>query len=243
MTGVNGTPSNSARIAISDLVFVLGTLFAVKTVLLKFDALWTYAGPIALLASLGVATVCLRLNNEGWGDLGLRRPKSILVALLWTVGILVVTMALGIVIESVVASTITPPDGAASEIDQRYANRFADVPGNLPVYLYWLAISWIIGGFTEELLFRGMLISRFERVFSFAPFAVIIAVILQAVIFGQQHLYYQGIGGALATGAIAFVSGGFYLLLKRNLWPLTLSHGLANTIGLTLLYTGFQPPA
>jgi membrane protease YdiL (CAAX protease family) len=37
------------------------------------------------------------------------------------------------------------------------------------------------------------------------------------------------------------VSGILYLLFKRNLWPLTLSHGLVNTIGLTLIYTGLQP--
>ncbi len=242
MKSINKAPSNSARIAVSDLVFVLGTLIIVKAIVLRIESLWTYAGPIALLASLGVATLCLRSNNEGWSDLGLKRPKSIRAAFLWTVGILVVTMALGIVVESVVTAMLSPADGVASEVDQRYANRFANVPGNLPVYLYWLAVSWVIGGFTEELLFRGMLISRFERLFSFLPFAVFIAVILQAIIFGQQHLYYQGIGGALATGAIAFVSGIFYLLLKRNIWPLTLSHGLANTIGLTLLYTGVQAP-
>ena len=117
------------------------------------------------------------------------------------------------------------------------------MPGNLPAYLFWLGIAWVIGGFTEEVLFRGMLISRFEKLFTFAPFGVFFAIVMQAIIFGQQHFYYQGLNGALATGAIALVSGLFYFLLKRNLWPLMLSHGLANTLGLTLIYLGKVSPA
>lgn len=66
------------------------------------------------------------------------------------------------------------------------------------------------------------------------------AIVCQSVGFGQQHLYYQGWAGAVATGATALISGVFYVVLKRNLWPLILSHGLANTLGLTLIFAGVQ---
>jgi membrane protease YdiL (CAAX protease family) len=226
-----------------DIILILGTLFITKALILNIDALWSYAGPISLLTALGMTRVCLVFNQQKWADIGLKRPDSIIKILLWTVLILVLTTLLGALIEGVVASAIPPVDSAVSTINERYQNRFAAVPGNLPAYLFWLGIAWVIGGFTEEVLFRGMLISRFEKLFSFAPFGIFLAVIMQAIIFGQQHFYYQGLNGALATGAIALVSGLFYLLLKRNLWPLMLSHGLANTLGLTLIYLGKVAPA
>jgi membrane protease YdiL (CAAX protease family) len=56
------------------------------------------------------------------------------------------------------------------------------------------------------------------------------------ILFGQQQMYYQGLAGALATGTQAAISGLLYLFSRRNLWPLILSHGLANTLGMTMLY-------
>lgn len=241
MTGTTdrdaGTPSRSAQAAALDLMFVLGTLFVVKWTLLQFDQLWTYAGPASLVASVVVASWRLMRNRESWADLGLRKPVSLSRLLGWSLLALIVTMAAGIAIEA----AITSAGIIGAEIDPRYSRRFAGLPGNTPMFAYWVAVSWVVGGFVEEMLFRGMLISRFERLLSGGALAVAMAVILQSVIFGQQHFYYQGWAGALATGGIAFISGIFYILLKRNLWALILSHGAANTIGLTLIYAGIQP--
>ncbi|MEM8814924.1 MAG: CPBP family intramembrane glutamic endopeptidase [Pseudomonadota bacterium] len=184
----------------------------------------------------------MRLGNEKWGSIGLKRPESIPKMLLWTAAVFVVTLSAGFVVESVVPSLVGMVEGPLPSVDERYQNRFANLPGNLLVYLQWVAIAWIVGGFTEELLFRGFLISRFEQLCSGVPFAVVIAIVLQAILFGHQHFYYQGLAGALATGLIALVSGLFYILLKRNIWPLILSHGLANTLGFTLIFLGVMPP-
>jgi uncharacterized protein len=221
-----------------DLSVILATLFGVKSALLQIDRLWTYAGPISLLASVLVASWCLRRNSESWSELGLKKPAKLGKMLMWSLILLVLTMASGIVIELIVSTAI---GDRAESIDPRYANRFADLPGNLASYLYWVVVSWVVGGFLEEMLFRGMLISRFERLFSAFPFASWTAVLLQSILFGQQHYYYQGWSGALATGGLALISGVFYLLLKRTLWPLILSHGMANMTGLTLIYAGVQP--
>ncbi len=232
----------SAAEAARDLVLVLGGLYLVKVLLLNIDTLWTYAGPISLVASLGVAFLCLRLGKESWSSIGLKRPESIPGMLLWTVVILVATMGVGVVVESAVSSLFGSAEGVLPEVDERFENRFANLPGNVLVYFQWVAIAWIVGGFVEELLFRGFLISRFERLFSSAPFSIAIAIVLQAVVFGHQHFYYQGMTGALATGTIALVSGTFFVLLKRNIWPLILSHGLANSLALSLIFLGVIPP-
>lgn len=226
--------------AFYDLVLIIGVLVILKSLLLNMNAIWSYAGPISLLAALGVATWRLRANKETWAGLGLGRPKSIMWTAIWTLVALVVTIAVGIIAQSFAVSLIGAPDEATQAIDARYQGRFDNLPGNLPVYLFWLATAWIVGGFTEEILFRAALISRFERVFAKIPFAAMLAVTCQAVLFGQQHYYYQGLAGWAATGAIGLVSGVLYLAFKRNLWPLVLSHGLNNTLGLTLLYMGVQ---
>lgn len=56
------------------------------------------------------------------------------------------------------------------------------------------------------------------------------------MLFEQQHLYYQGYAGWVATGVIALISSLNYLAFKRSLLPLILSHGMSNNIGLTLLF-------
>ncbi|MEO9467596.1 CPBP family intramembrane glutamic endopeptidase [Parasphingorhabdus sp.] len=157
---------------------------------------------------------------------------------LWTVVALIATLGVDILIQSLGADLIGPPDEATQAIDARFQGRFDNLPGNFPVFLFWLAIGWIIGGFTEEVLFRGVLFSRFEHLFTGVPFAAFLAIACQAFLFGQGHHYYQGMAGWVANGAVGVMSGVLYLKFGRNLWPLMLSHGLTNTIGLTLLYLG-----
>ena len=100
----------------------------------------------------------------------------------------------------------------------------------------WIGIGWVIGGFTEELLFRGFLFNKCEMALKGLPGAVLIAILIQSVLFGQQHFYYQGLGDALATFTIAVIANLLYLFGRRNLWALILSHGSANTLGMTMLY-------
>lgn len=226
----------SKRTASLDLILIVGVLLISKTVLLQIENLWAYAGPISLLATLGVATWRLNTSDQSWSDLGIKRPKSWLRLGIQTIIALVVTIAVGVIAQILVASLIDAPNEATQAIDARYQGRFDDLPGNLPKYLFWLAMAWGVGGFAEEMLFRGALFSRLESLFSGLPFAVILAILLQGVLFGQQHYYYQGLAGWISTGAIAVASGGLYMAFNRNLWPLILSHGLSNTIGLTLLY-------
>lgn len=224
--------------ALHDLLLIILVLLVVKSLLLNVEAAWSYAGPISLLAALGVATWRLRKRKETWATLGLGQPKSIRWTMLWTLIAFAVTIGAGILADSLTTSLIGAPDEAKQAIDARFQDRFESVPGNLSAYLFWLAIAWIIGGFTEEILFRGVLFTRFEHLFAGIPFAVFLAIAFQAVLFGQQHYYYQGVAGWVATGAIAFVSGILYLAFNRNLWPLVLSRGLSNTLGLTLIYLG-----
>jgi len=229
---------NTVRNAAIDIILVLGTLLIVKYALLNIEAMWTYAGPISLLSALAVANGRLRARGETWASLGLKRPQSWWKMIVWTLIALVLTTVIGQVLEGIVSATIS---SSAVQAEAGNSGRFANLPGNTAVFVYWLVVAWFIGGFAEEMLFRGLLITRFETLFSRVPFGLVFAIIVPAIIFGQQHHYYQGISGAIATGGVALVSGILYIVFKRSLWPLTLSHGLANSIGLTMIYTGIQP--
>jgi len=124
---------------------------------------------------------------------------------------------MGNIAGEIASSIITKPESLSKELTTYTQNRFAYIPGNLSLYLMWVAMSWIIGGLTEELLFRGFLISRFESLLSKLSLAIVYAIIIQAIIFGQQHMYYQGVIGFVEVGIIGVVSGVIYVLCKRRL--------------------------
>ena len=182
----------------------------------------------------------LRASQKTWGDLGLRLPTSWLRLAGWTLFALVATTAAG-AISGGIAENLFAEQAAHTAAHSE--SRFASLPGNPLVLAYWLVVAWVIGGFVEEMVFRAYLITRFEVLFQGIPFGVFFAVIVPAVLFGQQHFYYQGLSGAVATGTVGLVSGALYIWLKRGLLPLIVSHGLANTVGLTLIYAGMQAPA
>ncbi len=227
--------------ALRDAALIVGVLLISKSLLLDIDAIWSFAGPISLLLTLGVAFWCVRNRQKKWTIQGDSEPQTVKRLMVWTLIALVVTMLAGIIAQTLVATFIGAPGASIQAIDARYQGRFDNVEGNLPVYLFWLALAWIIGGFTEEILFRGILFTRLEALFAGLPAAAMAAILFQAVLFGQQHYYYQGLAGWIATGAIGVASGVLYLKFNRNLWPLIFSHGISNTIGLTLLYLGIAP--
>lgn len=238
---MTSSPTVSRQVALRDLGLIIATLLISKSVLLQFDAIWTFAGPISLVLTFGIATILLKRSGEGWTGVGLVRPPSWVKLAIWTVIALVVGIGVDIGAQVLTQLSLPPPSETTQAIDSRYQGRFSNLPGNLPVFLMWLALAWIIGGFIEEMLFRGALITRLEQALKGLPLGVFLAIILQGVLFGQQHYYYQGWGGFIATGLVAIASGVLYLVFKRNLWPFILSHGLSNTIGLTVLY--FSTPA
>lgn len=106
--------------------------------------------------------------------------------------------------------------------------------------LLWLGIVWTAAAFGEEMFFRGFLITRASALFLGVPLAPAFAVLLPALLFGLGHFYYQGLRGLVMTAAIGIAFGAAFLLLKRNLWPLVLVHGVIDTINFFALYLGLD---
>jgi len=83
----------------------------------------------------------------------------------------------------------------------------------------------------EELLDRGFLINWFERLFSKTSFATVIAVLLQAAIFGFRHSYDLS-SRSITVGIIGLIMGIAYVKFGRNLWPLIIAHCILNSMSM-----------
>lgn len=214
--------------------------FALLSKYLMSMIFWRYAGPVSLLLTLALVTVYMRRIGVDWPSLGLRRLPGIRAKLMVIPQAMLVFVAFGIV---VALTTIGGPAVGLdfmAEMPKGVDDRWGDVAGNLPMYLLWLAIVWTAAAFGEEMFFRGYLISRLQTVFCGYRFASVLAVVLPAIFFGYGHFYYQGWRGAIVTGGIALAFGTMFLLLKRNLWPVILMHGIIDTLTFTALYLEWE---
>ena len=96
------------------------------------------------------------------------------------------------------------------------------VRGQAAMFAMWLTIGIVVGGFMEECLFRGFLLTRVAEALGGSRAALAIGVLAQALLFGALHLY----GGAFAFtfAALAALASGVGYLVLRNLWPLIAMH-------------------
>lgn len=199
------------------------------------DAIGGGAGPklLLLLRMAGLVLLCtwfLQRAGERWADVGLRRPPR-----WWSVPLLVTGgFVLLIVLSGVMYRVVLPAVGAPPpELGAQQLIR-----GDLARYLYMaIPVAWGSAAFGEELVVRGFLLDRIAKATgSSGTPTYLAAVALQAVLFGAFHMY-QGIGGALITGAVGLLLGLVWLWGGRNLWACILLHGLVDFIGATEAYT------
>ena len=182
--------------------------------------------PARTLVIVGVVWWLMRRRGESFADLGLRRPDKLWLAGVLTVAFLAANLLIVPVLDALRQALDVPaPD--ISILDPLY--------GNLPIYLMWIAIAWTAAAFGEEMFFRGYLMNRVAALLGGERLGWTLAVLAQGALFGLGHAY-QGFGGVITIGLSAVLSGVYYLVAGRNLWPLILLHGAWDTLGLTLLY-------
>lgn len=97
--------------------------------------------------------------------------------------------------------------------------------------------AWVVGGFYEEIVFRGFIQRTMQKWFSNYSLSFWMAGLLTSILFGLYH-WQQGI-----FGVIPATLGGLYwtYLLKRyngNLWYPIVSHASYDTIALIMIYFG-----
>jgi membrane protease YdiL (CAAX protease family) len=188
-----------------------------------------FVAGVGAIGAFVVATVAaLAGRRQGsFGDLGFRAPAS------WP-RLLGLTCLYGLMLQCITLLLIEPAlarwTGAAVDI-----SHFDAVRGNLSNFLALLAIGWVVGGFLEELAFRGFVVGRVHWLLGSSPAGAWIAVLVAAIPFGLAHAY-QGAAGMIATGLAGFAMGAIYVLHRFNLWYAIFTHGFTNTFGITAIY-------
>ena len=215
--------------ALAEVLAVTGIAYLTRAALHHFGAGFA-SGAVATVVALVVATIFLRRRGSGWRDLGCRRPPSLRIAALWTIGLFVADMLLVPSLVFVLGNALHLPAQRLEAFDQ--------LRGNRTLYLELLVpITWGSAGFGEELIFRGFVMRRLTDAIGATARAELAAVVGQATLFACGHAYL-GPRGMLNAGALGLLGGLCYLWNGRNLWPLFIAHGLVDSIGLTVLFLG-----
>ena len=220
------------RTAFIDLVLVLATITAAWALSkwLLYPALGVPdSAPLILRPMTGfvAAWVLLRWRGQGWDALGLRTPDPWWLMVAGGVALYLVNMAL--------AKWAVPP--LAQWLHAQPQPFFLGyVRGNAVAFLGWLTIGVVVGGLFEELLFRGFLLNRVAELCGGGPAALAAGIVAQAAIFGLLH-WYAGAFGVVYAATFALANGVFYLVVRRNLWPLIVVHAVWNSVSIWGIYT------
>ncbi len=174
------------------------------------------------------AIIWMRVQKIPLAHVGLGAFQPSRSLLMWVGG----TMAIDTLAIGIATPVLTGTFGEAQHVA-----RFAEIPGNLPLLLMLLPLTWVIGAFGEEFFFRGFLLTSIAEVLGGSRAAWIAAVVSRAIAFGLVHAY-QGPAQAISIGIGGAVYGAAFLLAIRNLWPLILAHGLNDMLGFIFLYSG-----
>jgi len=169
----------------------------------------------------------LHRRGVSWASLGLREPSP-----LWLAAAIAVAAYL---VEWVLWQWAVPVLAEWFHPTQR-PSFLGHLHGNTLALAFWIAISWLVGGICEECLFRGFLLDRVEAALGGGRAALATGVTAQAALFGTLHLY----GGTFAfmyAALFGVVHAIFYLLARRNLWPVIVVHAIVDSVSFWGVYS------
>lgn len=219
-----------------------------------FVALRTYARPLAAAAAVAAGITLptvplfetnyvyfiltlfillwMKLRGETWGSIGLVPPRWSDIG--WGVLLFVAIVVYSSVLQTQIDHLVSQWTGTSRTLA---AERFADIKGNLNLFLLLMPFTWAFAAFGEEVFYRGYLMTRIAQFMGEGRIAWTIALVAQACLFGAAHAY-QGPVGMVGTAALGIFFGLGSLIWGRRLWPAMLAHGLADTLGFWLMYAG-----
>ncbi len=163
------------------------------------------------------------LGNVTAADLGLARPNS------WWMTILYALAGLAVML-------------AYSPLADRIAGRFFKQPPTLeafkPVRRSWVSlvvgilVAWVLGGILEELIARGIVLNSIDALLAPALGTItaeIIAILVAAAGAGVLHSY-QGPRAMVIIAQLSILFGILFVVSGQDLWAVMICHGLYDTI-------------
>ncbi len=199
---------------------------------------WDGLGGLAFLviaASLSIGTPLAAalillwawLSRTPLKAIGLVRPGS------WAGGLLA-GVALGLFEKFLLKSVILPLLGAPA-VNQAY--HF--LAGNPKRAIVFAVLAVFEAGICEEIVFRGYLFQRLGRLLGENIPALIATVVITSVVFGVLH-FEQGFAGVANAAIGGLISGTIYLLNRRRLYTVMVSHAVFDLAALAMIYWNFE---
>lgn len=210
-----------------DLTIYLSAIFLVREVyfqslgFLANGLFWSFTG-------LAVAVWRMKARGVTWVELGLCKPdnpKKLVIVTAITLGMSIGSIIIFEILKDQFAWNLSPDTSNEAAV-----SKFGNLENNWVLFFSIIPVIWL-ESFLEEILDRGFMMNWIERMFSSTLFATILAVILQAVIFGFRHSNDFS-ERSITVGLIGLGMGLGYVLFGRNLWPLILAHCALNTVSM-----------
>ncbi len=210
-----------------DLIIYISVMFLVREIYIPKVG-FIANGLFWSFSTLIIATWRMRTRNISWKDLGLHKPENLKKTLLISIGILIATV-LSIMLFHMIKDFL--PFLTEQEVSEGgSSSKFGDLKGNWSHFFLIIFFIWV-ESMLEELLDRGFLMNWIEKFFSMTSYATVIAVLLQAVIFGFRHSNDLS-ERSITVGLIGLIMGIAYVKFGRNLWPLIIAHCILNSMSM-----------
>jgi len=220
-------PGPSRFYFVIDLVIYISIMFLIRE--LYFSQFSFIAnGLFWSFSTLLTASILLRIRGVSWCEIGLFKPVNYKKSLFATGFIFAFT-----ILSILTFQTFKEHLGleiAPDRSSENAASKFGDLTGNWGLFFTIIPFIWLQSTL-EEVLDRGFLINWIEKSISSAWFATLIAVIVQAMIFGFRHSYDFS-ERSITVALIGLAMGIGYVAFGRNLWPLILAHCILNTMSM-----------
>lgn len=163
-------------------------------------------------------------------DLGLRAPEQ-------PVRLLLVALLLAIAMNAFGRTFLWPT--LYDIFGQRDLRYLGPIEGNLDVVLRLLPFIWLSAAICEEVVYRGVLQQRLERICGHNTLGNAVAVMLTSAIFAANHAV-QGTSGVIQTFIVSCVLGVIFIRSRHNLLLMILIHGFWDTFSVTVMYFGLK---
>lgn len=176
--------------------------------------------------------ISLRVRKLGWRAVGLARYRT------WPM-----TIAIGVVLGGLLETfqlLVTQPILARLFGRQPDLELFRMLSGNIKMTLLFIALSWTLAAFGEEMVWRGYVMNRVADVGGRTSRAWIASLVLVSAAFGLAH-GYQGLTGWVEEGFAGLALGLMYLRTGNNLAVPIVAHGVCDTMDMVLIFFGKLP--
>jgi membrane protease YdiL (CAAX protease family) len=204
-----------------------GKSLFIVTVIIVGLLLSIFAGQLGTLLFYIVVLITLWAKRWDWKYFGITRlnwPKTIVKAFLFVIGIFILN---DFIIQPLIEFYFGRID--LSEV--------SGIEGNFFNYVIFILLGWILGGFCEEIIYRGYILKRLAIILGDTNQTWLLSAVMASIVFGLAH-NYQGPAGIIVTGTVAMIFGLIFIFNKNNLMVLILIHGMYNMIEITLIYLG-----